>query len=192
MSANPERRALITDTAIEILARSGAGGLSHRVVDTEAGLPAGTTSNFFRNRLALLKATAQRMAELHWLSVAETRSRLGVEPSREGMARLLGNLISDSDELTRTRHLARFELFLEGNRHPELRSILEEIQTAAMQQAAVVLSSGGLPANQPDRVRTIGRLLNGLAFDQLILPGSALTPDEASALINRLLDLVFD
>jgi hypothetical protein len=38
----------------------------------------------------------------------------------------------------------------------------------------------------------MARLLNGLAFDQLILPGSALTPDEAGALINRLLDLVFD
>jgi DNA-binding transcriptional regulator YbjK len=191
MPANPERRALITDTAIEILAKVGAGGLTHRVVDTEAGLPPGTTSNFFRTRLALLKATAQRVAELHWLYVAEMRSRLGESPGREGVARLLGNLLSNSDRPTTVRNLARFELFLEGNRHAELQPILMEIHTAAMQGAAVVLSSGGLPTNQPDRVRLMSRLLNGLAFDQLTLPYAALTPEEATALIDRLLDMVF-
>jgi hypothetical protein len=42
-------------------------------VDTRAGLPPGTTSNFCRTRLALLQATAQRVAELHWRYVAEVQ-----------------------------------------------------------------------------------------------------------------------
>ena len=58
MPTNPERRTQILDTAIDILCDDGVGGLTHRQVDTRACLPAGTTSNYFRTRQALLEATA--------------------------------------------------------------------------------------------------------------------------------------
>src|SRR3954469_20873835 len=66
MPPNPVRRTLIVDTAIEILADTGCGGVNHRQIDERAQLPPGTTSNYFRTRLSLLEATARRMAELHW------------------------------------------------------------------------------------------------------------------------------
>ena len=58
MPANPERRTQILDAAIDILCDDGVGGLTHRQVDSRAGVPAGTTSNYFRTRQALLEATA--------------------------------------------------------------------------------------------------------------------------------------
>jgi DNA-binding transcriptional regulator YbjK len=191
MPPNPERRALIADVAIEILAEVGAGGLTHRVVDTRANLPSGTTSNFFRTRLALLQGAAQRLAELHWQYVTEQRALIGRPNDRAAVAALLGRLLQSSDEQARVRNLARFELFLEGNRRPELRPILEDIYAAAMQQAAVVLSSAGVPT-PPARVRLLARLLGGLLFDQLTLPDAAMAADEVTDTVNQLLDLVLD
>jgi hypothetical protein len=52
MPPNPERRAQLLDAAIDILADTGVGGLTHRLVDERAGLPSGTTSNYFRTWLA--------------------------------------------------------------------------------------------------------------------------------------------
>jgi AcrR family transcriptional regulator len=189
MPANPERRTLITDTAIEILAASGAGGLTHRAVDTKAGLPRGTTSNFFRTRLALLQATAQRVARLHWEHVAETRTRIASPSTRAGLSVLLASLIAPADDRIRVRNLARFELFLEGKRYPELGPVLGDIYAAGMQGASLVLSSSGVPV-RPDRARLMAKLLNGLAFDQHTTP-ETMTVQQAAALVDQLLDLVF-
>ena len=59
-----DRRTQIADTVIEVLAASGARGLTHRAVDAAAGLPAGSSSYYFRSREALLIAAARRLADL--------------------------------------------------------------------------------------------------------------------------------
>ena len=62
---NPDqRRRELCDAAIQLLAEDGAKGLSHLKVDAHAGVPDGTTSFYFRTRSALLRAVAERMAEL--------------------------------------------------------------------------------------------------------------------------------
>ncbi|MDX6764908.1 TetR family transcriptional regulator, partial [Streptomyces sp. F8] len=66
MSTPPpaDRRTLIADTAIGLVAAAGLRGLTHRAVDAAAGLPAGSTSYYFRTRTALIAACYQRLAEL--------------------------------------------------------------------------------------------------------------------------------
>src|SRR5262249_318131 len=58
------RRRILCDAAIQLLADEGAKGLTHRKVEQRAGLPDGTTSSYFRTRSALLRATAERVAQL--------------------------------------------------------------------------------------------------------------------------------
>jgi DNA-binding transcriptional regulator YbjK len=190
MRANPERRALIADTALAILAGDGAGGLTHRTVDTRAGLPQGTTSNFFRTRIALLQAAAERMAEVHWDQVAKIRAELGGPTGRAGAARLLARVLDPADETMRQRNLARFELYLEANRQAELRPIMADIYTAAMEAAGAVLTGCGLdPA--PEQLRRFSRLLNGIAFDHLTLPVGPIPQAELARLIESLMDVAF-
>lgn len=43
---------------MQVLVERGAHGLTHRSVDAKAGVPAGTTSNYFRTSAALMKAIA--------------------------------------------------------------------------------------------------------------------------------------
>ena len=62
---NAVRRDRLADAAIELLAREGARGLTHRAVDAEAGEPAGTTSRYFRTRDALTAAAVDRIRDLH-------------------------------------------------------------------------------------------------------------------------------
>ncbi|MEV4319315.1 hypothetical protein [Actinocrispum sp. NPDC049592] len=183
MPANPERRALIADTAITLIAENGAGGLTHRAVDVRADLPTGTTSNFFRTRLALLEAAAERVAELHWGYIGTVRSGLS---GRADVAKLLSRMVAGQDEVARVRNLARFELFLAGNREPSLRPMLAEIHAAAIQGATEFLLSAGVPAT-PDRARLLSQVLTGMLFDNLTMPPAAPDP----VFVERMLELVF-
>ncbi|WP_396929760.1 TetR/AcrR family transcriptional regulator [Mycolicibacterium sp.] len=188
MPPNPERRTAILDAAIDIIVDVGIGGLTHRQVDDRAGLPAGTTSNYFRTRLALLEATAAHVVDLHWRHVEVLKSALPSPMNRTGVAALLTRMVADPDEPARRRHLARFELFIEATRRPELRPFIYELQHAAMNVAGIILASAGIDA-APEQIDELARLLNGLTFSNLTID----QPDghEPAGLIDRLLAAVF-
>jgi AcrR family transcriptional regulator len=60
----PDRRTQLLDAALAVLADKGMKGLTHRAVDAAAHLPEGTTSNYYRNRAALVEAVLDRLLEL--------------------------------------------------------------------------------------------------------------------------------
>ncbi|WP_285245644.1 TetR family transcriptional regulator [Pseudarthrobacter sp. fls2-241-R2A-127] len=59
----PDRRTELMDAALGVVAEKGMKGLTHRAVDAAAGLPEGTTSNYFRSRAALVQAAVGRLLE---------------------------------------------------------------------------------------------------------------------------------
>ena len=194
MPPNPERRAQLLDTAIEILGDVGIGGLTHRAVDDRAGEPPGTTSNYFRTRLALLEATTGRVADLVWQYVGvleEGLVRQSGPLTRDTVAALMTRMVVDahSDPVQRRRQLARFELFNEGVRRPELRPFLSEIQAAAMKSAAVILESAGLAPSE-EQVGELSRMLNGLAYSNLTFTEGRPGAQDPAGLIDRLLTAV--
>jgi DNA-binding transcriptional regulator YbjK len=185
MPPNPQRRTQILDAAIDILADVGIGGLTHRQVDDRAGLPAGTTSNYFRTRRALLEATAARTADLHWQRVEALRAAVGTL-TRDGLKALMTSMLTEPDEQFRRYTLARFELFMEGTRRPELQPFLKDLQAAAVKSATLILEAAGFTptAHQMDQ---LSRLLNGYLFSELTIPGAG---DQAE-LVDRLLRAFF-
>ncbi|SON60056.1 HTH-type transcriptional regulator BetI [Mycobacterium simulans] len=186
MPSNPERRLQILDAAIGILADTGVGGLTHRQVDDRAGLPPGTTSNYYRTRQALLEATAARTVDLHWQRVEALRAGIG-SLTRDGVKTLMTRLLSDPDEQFRRFTLARFELFMEGTRRPELLPFLKDLQAAAVKSATLIIEAAGFTptAQQMDE---LSRLLNGYAFSNLTIPGA----DNPAGLVDRLLRVFFE
>jgi DNA-binding transcriptional regulator YbjK len=185
MPSNPERRARMLDAAIGILADTGVGGLTHRQVDERADLPAGTTSNYFRTRQALLEATAARTVELHWQRVEALQSAIG-SLTRDGLKALMTRMIVP-DEHSRRYTLARFELFMEGTRRPELRPFLKELHTAAVKSATLIFEAAGMNP-QPRQMEELSRLLNGYVFSNLTISDA---PDDTAGLIDRLLSAFF-
>jgi DNA-binding transcriptional regulator YbjK len=189
MPANPERRTQILDAAMEILADTGIGGVTHRQVDTHADLPPGTTSNYFRTRLALLEAVTTHVADMHWQRVAVLQSLIDRPQTRDGVRALMTRMVTDSDEYSRKRNIARWELFLEGTRRPELRPALNDIQAAAVKSASLILESAGLEPTT-EQVGQLTRLLNGLAFSNATLSPEQPGADDPAGLIDRILRAV--
>ena len=190
MPSNPERRAQILDAAIGILADVGVGGLTHRQVDDRAGLPAGTTSNYFRTRQALLEATAERTVDLHWRRVEALQAAIGslTAFNSQGVKALITRMLSDPDEQVRRYTLARFELFMEGTRRPELRPFLAELQAAAVKSATLIFEAAGF-APEPRQMEELSRLLNGYEFSSLTISGA---PGDPAGLVDRLLAAFFE
>ncbi|WP_123027755.1 TetR/AcrR family transcriptional regulator [Mycolicibacterium stellerae] len=188
MSANPQRRNQILDAAIDILCDDGVGGLTHRQVDGCAGVPAGTTSNYFRTRQALLEATAARTVELHWQRVEALQSAVG-PLSRDALKALMIRML-EPDEQFRRWTLARFELFMESTRREELRPLMAELQAAAVKSATLIFEAAGFTPTQ-DRMDELSRVLNGFVFSKLTIapePGA----QDTAGLVDRLLSAFVD
>jgi DNA-binding transcriptional regulator YbjK len=188
MSPNPERRNQILDAAIDILCDDGVGGLTHRQVDGRAGVPAGTTSNYFRTRQALLEATASRTVDLHWQRVKALQAAVG-PMSRDALRALMIRML-DPDEQFRRWTLARFELFMESTRRQELRPLMLELQAAAVKSATLIFEAAGFTP-EPERMDELSRLLNGFVFSNLTLAPQPGTQD-AAGVVDRLLSAFLD
>ena len=98
-------------------------------------------------------------------------------------------MISDPDEEFRRFTLARYELFMEGTRRPELRPLLAELQQAAVKSATVIFDAAGL-APSVEQMDELSRLLNGYMFSELTIP-SGLDEAGRARLVDRLLKAFF-
>ncbi|MFD7030933.1 TetR/AcrR family transcriptional regulator [Streptomyces sp. NPDC059917] len=81
--AAPDRRTLIADAAIATVAAAGLRGLTHRAIDTAAGLPAGSTSYYFRTRTALIGACYARIEERDLAELDDLLGRTGLDGTSE-------------------------------------------------------------------------------------------------------------
>ncbi|MFE2167109.1 TetR/AcrR family transcriptional regulator [Streptomyces sp. NPDC059447] len=188
-----ERRTLIADTAIDLVAAAGLRGLTHRAVDGAARLPAGSTSYYFRTRTALIGACYQRLAELDLDDLVEDGPPASTPFGRDEAAAALGGLLLRWLTVGRARQLARFELSLEAARNPELEADLHRAGQGARSRAAEMLAALGA-----DRPREAAELLaawtDGLIYDRLAgaLARSRPAPDPAELAIvaRRMLDAV--
>jgi DNA-binding transcriptional regulator YbjK len=120
-----ERRRILCDAAIQLLADEGAKGLSHPKVDARAGVPNGSTSFYFRTRSALLRATAQRLAELDLEDLMSVAGPVDTDDGvgRADASRLATMVMLSAQEPRLSRTKARFELMLAATRDPVLAEV---------------------------------------------------------------------
>lgn len=111
-------RARALEAAVELLGAEGVRALTHARVDQRAGLPPGSTSNWFRTRRALLGGVVDWMAE---------RERADLEPDAMPAISSVDELIEGLCAVVElqtgpfaARTRARYALFLELADDPEL------------------------------------------------------------------------
>jgi DNA-binding transcriptional regulator YbjK len=107
------RREQVLDAAIQVLGTGGLRGLTHRAVDEVAGLPAGSTSNYFRSREALISGIVARLeARDHedWARVIPAAAPSSVS----GLSRVLAHLVIIATTTDRVRTQARYALLVEA------------------------------------------------------------------------------
>jgi DNA-binding transcriptional regulator YbjK len=128
---NERRRAQIADAAIALLVEAGVHGVTHRAVDARAGLPAGTASNYFRSREALLVAVTERVAERHQADMAAAAAtHVPDGDARAQATALIAASLFYAVTVQRDRYLAIFELRLECLRRPALAEALTRLQSS--------------------------------------------------------------
>ncbi|GAA5196536.1 hypothetical protein GCM10023322_65720 [Rugosimonospora acidiphila] len=184
--SNDRRRADLADAAIALLAEVGVHGVTHRAVDTRAGLPAGTTSNYFRSREALLVAAARRVVELHHADM--THAAVGYVPggdSRERVIELIAGSLLLAATARRDRYLAVFELRLESLRRPVLAETLDGLMEAAERFTAGYHESLRLDL-PPSAVPQLMVLYGGALFTLVSAPPGSVTEAATRALATAI------
>lgn len=165
----PARATVIADAAIGVVASDGLRGLTHRAVDTAAGLPQGSTSYYARTRLALLELAVNRIVE-----VDEDR----MPPPAENIDQVAGELagwVHEAITTGRDRMLAHFEFALEASRRPELRSVYDRAGARLRDGARERLRLLG-SATPTRHARTLLSCCDGMIFDAIAGTGSARPP----------------
>lgn len=178
---NLERRHALADAAIEVLARSGVHGLSHRTVDERAGLPPGTASNYFRSRDALLEAAARRIVELHEAEMRAANARSPVPASNGDLVELITLSLYVSATEHRDRYLAIYELSLEATRRPALQETLDRIGRTTLDVTVRQHRALGLPTSR-EQVETLITLFGGALFSLVTRPPADVSLETARAL----------
>lgn len=116
--ATSRHRPVVLHAAVEVLAEQGAHGLTHGAVDARAGLPRGSTSNYFRTREALLGGVLDHILEQD-RRLAEESAVVG-RLDEETLAAFVIAVTERRCGPDRSLSLARYALFLEASTHPAL------------------------------------------------------------------------
>ncbi|MFI8165736.1 TetR/AcrR family transcriptional regulator [Streptomyces sp. NPDC086081] len=177
-----DRRTVLADAAIDVLAEAGLRGLTHRAVDRAAQLPSGTTSAYFRTRQALLGALVRRLVTLDQAELQEAGERMPVPRNAGELA--AGIAVLAERRLTgegRRRSLARYACAIESVHHPELREILLPRRNAGRDLVRAFLAAQGV-ADPDGRTVTLLACVDGLVFDRLV-GGGAVAEREIHGLV---------
>lgn len=113
-------RERVLETSIDLLATGGLRALTHARVDERAGLPKGSTSNYFRTRAALLAGVTDEIVRRELPTVTGAFSPRTASELVDAMCTLLEVSTGENRDLT----TARLVLFMEASHNPALREAL--------------------------------------------------------------------
>ena len=178
----------LTDAALTVLAERGGRGLTHRAVDSQAGLAEGSTSNLFRTRDALVIAALDRHVEREKQILTDIRDSV---PTGSTTIAVAASLFSQA--LTQlalppnnTLTAARFELYGEVRRRPELRPRLAVVRAGYVALTGAAIERCGIDGSTTNATAVLATL-EGLTVDLIFHPESALNQDQRTAYITALL-----
>jgi DNA-binding transcriptional regulator YbjK len=185
---NATRRNRLADAAVELLAREGARGLTHRKVDAEADEPPGTTSRYFRTREALMAGVVERVRNVHFADLSRApRGPVDVGAIGDHLAAMVQTALTTN----RSRHVAIAELFLESTRRPALHAAMADLRTAQIRLVRDIHLAAGveLSAHQATLLVTA---VTGLVHIALTTPEAVdvRSPDDVRAWVRATVDLV--
>lgn len=160
-----DRRTEILDAALILLAEHGMRGLTHRAVDSAAGIPPGSTSYYFRSRHALVAGCVDRLVELDLAVDAPTASAAAAD--LDTLADAITGIAVHMTTAGRHRTLARYELSLAAVRDPQMRAVLAAGGDTIRRTGARLLAALGA-ANPDQAAAEIAAVLDGLVFTAMV------------------------
>jgi AcrR family transcriptional regulator len=180
------RRDDLLDAAIDVLGGFGVHELTHRSVDAAAGLPAGSTSNYFRTREALLDAVVERFSAREraiWEGLA-----IEAYPTTPAvLAEVMAMAARVATGPQRTLSLARYAILVEAGVQPSVRAQLSATGAQVNREFLRWMRLAG----STDPARDAPIVMNhwtGLVLHELAIPDPAFDPaPQITVLITTLL-----
>ncbi|MGZ4495582.1 MAG: TetR/AcrR family transcriptional regulator [Nocardioides sp.] len=185
-----DRRTAMAGAAIALLARGGPRVLTHRAIDAELGLPAGSTSYYLRTRRAVLEAVVTELQ-------ARARAAFQVSPMRPPdpaappsaaeaarlLAEHLDRTVAERPDDVRARHALLAELSADAG----LRDLL---RVDVVDRAAADRLCAALRAPEPWAAgHGLTALLDGLLSDRLVGRGVLDAPAPGTSLSRELFEI---
>jgi DNA-binding transcriptional regulator YbjK len=150
------RRAELLEAAIHLIGAHGLDGVTHRAVAAAAGVPAASTSYYFRSKDELIDEALSTLATREIERLRQRREALGdgaadLEETTRALSAWIEEQLTDEG---RVAMLAQYQLQLEAARRPEAAAIL-----AAWKEGTDDLAETAMRALGAADVRTAGILL---------------------------------
>ena len=179
------RRQALLDAAIRVLGERGTRALTHRAVDAEAGVPAGSASNYFPTRESLLEAMVDHLSDLEREHFDEIAAAVCPATAAE-LARAVAEFARDSAGPHRVLTLARYAILVEAGHNEQIRRQLADTGSRVNVWFANWLRLIG--SGDPDYdVHVLGNYITGLILHQLAIPDPQFYPaGEISVLLESL------
>lgn len=189
-----DRRAAIADAAIAVIARDGVRALTHRALDRELDLPAGSSSYYLRTRRDLLAATVDRLAERTVADLLEpAEGRVGfadggmpIADPVDRVSGMMAALLVRSMQARGDDHRARFALAAELVGDPELHAMVTSrspIRSRLIAGAVEMLTALGA-ADPGGRAPALVALADGILHDRLVGSRAGLTESDTDRLAD--------
>ncbi|SEM42775.1 TetR/AcrR family transcriptional regulator [Rhodococcus maanshanensis] len=169
MTETTDRRARIADAALDIIATDGIRALTHRGIDRHLGLPAGSTSYYFRTKRELLVATVGHLTDRSRRAFADSQQEPPAPNTGAGIAEIANGIAAYVDGLLseRARDIrARYALTLEMVHDKQIQAALAASLFSG-ERAVELTRTLGTADPERDAADLIA-LLEGLVFDRTI------------------------
>ena len=157
--------------AVEEVGEHGIRALTHARVDARAGLPKGSTSNWFRTRAALLAGVIEHLG-----NEERAMAPAGDVTTPEDLVELVCSMIETASGPQAARTRVRLAISLEVAHHPDLLAPLQVQRTRFVDWMADLLAQLG-GQHPAQAARTLLACGNGLLFHKLTVdPGAEIRP----------------
>jgi DNA-binding transcriptional regulator YbjK len=175
-----ERREQLVEAALAVVAEAGLKGLTHRAVDTRAGLPSGSTANVFRDRNSLVRGVLDGLEVRNrdlWAAMAgqppSTAAELA-DQAAAGFIAIAGESHADLSRVRMTMALACPDEVRAGHQR-----LLDQLKR---------LMAGCKITNIDVRAPLVAALLDGNLFHVLTVAGDQpIGHDDLAAAVHSLL-----
>jgi DNA-binding transcriptional regulator YbjK len=175
----------LLDAAIEVLGKRGTRALTHRAVDAEAGVAAGSTANYFPTRESLLEAIVERVSAIergHFDKIAAEVCPATPTDLGRAIAGFLQEVTGDRRAVT----LSRYAILVEAGHNAKIRQRLAETGSRVNDWFANWLRLIGSRDTDHD-LHVFGNYITGLMLHQLAMPDPDFDPAEKiTALLESL------
>ena len=176
-----DRRQIILEAALKLIAAGGVDSISHRKVAAAAGVPLGSTTYYFTSREHLIQASFDHYLTLY----AQMRSHLRIDPHQGPQA-----LVEFAVNLTELAHQrldllrAEYEMTLFAARNAELAQSVRAWEAHLLEELGAVLGDHGVSSPQ-ECARAVLQMLRGFEVQSLL--GSDPTTDSLRQQLTMLI-----